>query len=77
MKAIFPHAVTSIMMGIVVYLAGKLPVESNFLTFTIQIIIGIGFYFLINKIIRSKELEEILAILRNFINSIISRLRKK
>jgi len=77
MKAIFPHAVISIMMGIVVYLAGKLPVESNFLTFTIQIIIGIGFYFLINKIIRSQELEEILAILRNFINSIISRLRKK
>lgn len=76
MKAIFPHAVTSILMGIIVYLAGKLPIESNFLTFTIQIIIGITFYFIINKIIRSQELEETLAILKNFYNSIISRLRR-
>jgi len=74
-KSLFPHAITSIIMGTVVYFAGTLNIESNFLTFSFQILVGIIFFYLLNKLIKSPELEEILDIIRKIITHLISKLK--
>jgi len=74
-KSLFPHAITSIIMGTVVYFAGTLNIESNFLTFSFQILVGITFFYLLNKLIKSPELEEILDIIRKIITHLISKLK--
>jgi len=77
LKALFPHAVTSSIMGIAVFLTGKIDIQSNLFTFSIQILVGIIVYFVLNKIIKSPELAEFMSILGNFLDKGISKLRGK
>jgi len=74
-KALFPHAVTSSIMGVVIFFVGNINIESNLLTFSIQIFVGIVVYYMLNKIIKSPELVEFMSIIRNFVDKGISKLR--
>jgi len=74
-KALIPYAIVSMILGGIVYIVGKINIESNFLIIIIQIIIGILIYYLINKLIKSPELTEVLTIIQNFMTTISSKLK--
>jgi len=76
LKDIFPHAMVSLIMGSLIFLVGRLiNIQSNFLTFSIQILIGAVIYFLINKLIKSQELEEFLIIIKNYIDNLFMKMK--
>jgi O-antigen/teichoic acid export membrane protein len=74
-KSLFPISITAIIMGGIVFFAGKIGIESNFLKLIIQAAVGIIVYFIMNKMIKSKELEELLSIITNFLLSLYSKVK--
>jgi len=74
-KSLYPYAATSIIMGIIVYFVGQINIESNLLTFSLQIVVGVGVYYLINRLFNSPELTEFQLIVQNFFASVISKIR--
>lgn len=71
-KTLFPATVVSILMGIIVFLVGKINIVSNFLKFSTQICVAILIYYLINRLIKSPELIEFMSIFQNFIKRLSS-----
>jgi hypothetical protein len=61
-------------MGMVMYFFGKLFVTNLFLQITFQSLIGVFFYYLLNKITKSWELEQVISIALNIFNDILSKL---
>ena len=74
-KSLFPISITAIIMGGIVFFVGKIGIESNFLKLIIQAGVGIIVYFILNKIIKSRELEELLSIIKNFLLSLYSKVK--
>jgi len=77
LKALFPSAAVSIIMGVVLVFIGRINFGSNLLEFSSQIFVGILTYFIINKLIRSPELEEFISILLNLWNNLYTTLKGK
>ena len=75
LRELFSIVITALVMGFVMYLVGKLELESNFLMFTIQAIAGILVYIGMNTIIRSPELIEYKSIAGNFIKTILAKVK--
>lgn len=73
--ALFPSAVVSAIMGAVVFLTGKINIESNLIKLTLQIFVGILVYFVINKLINSSELNEFLSIIQQLIDNLMSKVK--
>jgi O-antigen/teichoic acid export membrane protein len=71
---ILPCFFRSIIMGMVMYFFGKLFVTNLFLQITFQSLIGVFFYYLLNKITKSWELEQVISIALNIFNDILSKL---
>jgi len=74
-KALFPSAVVSIFMGFGVFLVGKFSFESNLLKLSIQIIVGILIYYIINKLVKSPELTEFASIIQHLFDNLTSKLK--
>jgi O-antigen/teichoic acid export membrane protein len=74
-KDLFPTAAISTSMGIILFLLGKVNIESNLLKFSVQIIVGIFIYFLLSKLFKLPELDEFLAILKNFFLNLKSKIK--
>ncbi|MDW7753942.1 MAG: lipopolysaccharide biosynthesis protein [Brevefilum sp.] len=78
LKALFPQGVISLIMGGSIYFVGNLlNTDSNLLIFSTQIVLGVIIYFLLNKLIKSPELEEFLSIIGNFTKTLLSKLKGK
>jgi len=75
LKDIFPSAIVSMIMGMLVFLVGKINIQSNFLTIAIQSIVGLLIYYLINKLIKSPELDETISIIENFKTNFADKLK--
>jgi len=75
LRALVPSAATSIVMGISVYLIGTLKIENYLLKLIAQIIPGIIIYYLINRLINSKELAEYFEIIQNFARNIFGKVK--
>ncbi len=75
LRALLPSTATSIVMAISVYLIGNLKIENNLLKLVAQIIPGIIIYYLINKLINSKELTEYVEIIGNFARNVIGKVK--
>ncbi len=73
--ALFPSAVVSAIMGAVVFLTGNINIESNLIKLTLQIFVGILVYFVINKLIKSSELNEFLSIIQQLIDNLMSKVK--
>jgi O-antigen/teichoic acid export membrane protein len=74
-KSLFPSASLSLIMGIIVYFVGEIDIESNLLTFSLQSVVGITIYYLMNRIIKSPELKEVEEIALNFVKSLIKKIK--
>ena len=74
-KALYPSVVVSIFMGFGVYLVGIFGFESILLKLSIQIIVGILIYYIINKMIKSPELTEIVSIIQQLFDNLTSKLK--
>lgn len=78
LKALYPQGVISLIMGGSIYFVGNsLNTDSNLLIFSTQIVLGVIIYFLLNKLIKSPELEEFLSIIGNFTKTLLSKLKGK
>jgi O-antigen/teichoic acid export membrane protein len=78
LKALYPQGVISLIMGGSIYFVGNsLNTDSNLLIFLTQIVLGVIIYFLLNKLIKSPELEEFLSIIGNFTKTLLSKLKGK
>lgn len=75
LRALLPSTATSIVMAISVYLIGNLKIENNLLKLVAQIIPEIIIYYLINKLINSKELTEYVEIIGNFARNVIGKVK--
>lgn len=67
-KDLFPFVPVSSIMGAAVYFVGKVNVDSHFLLLIIQVSTAILVYYIINRIFKSPELTEFIAIVTNFSN---------
>jgi|LSQX01.3.fsa_nt_gb teichuronic acid exporter len=65
----------SLVMGIVVFLIGKLNIEIIFIRLIVQVFMGILTYYLVNKIMKSPDLEEVLSILKHFFASLTLKIK--
>ena len=74
-KAILPSFIISMAMGVILYFIGLLNIESHLVKFSLQIFTGILIYYLLNKIIKSPELDEFISIIKHFFNGLISKLK--
>ena len=74
-KALYPSVVVSIFMGFGVYLVGIFGFESILLKLSIQIIVGILIYYIINKMIKSPELTEFVTIIQQLFDKLKSKLK--
>jgi teichuronic acid exporter len=74
-KTILPHATTTSLMGVIVYLVGKISFPGNLVEFSTQIIVGVVVYYLINKLIKSPELVEFINIIQYFFTEMISKVK--
>lgn len=74
-KDILLSALLTLVMGAGVFLVGLLNISSNLLQFSLQIVAGITVYYLINKIRKSQELEEIMEIITTFLKVIMRKLK--
>lgn len=75
LKALFPIAAISSVMGIVMYLVGTLNIASNLIKFTTQVLSGIGIYVLINALTKSPELSEYRSIAVNLTKTIFPKVK--
>lgn len=74
-KSLLPSVALSLIMGIIVFFVGEINIESNLLTFSLQIGVGVMVYYLLNRLIKSAELTEFQLIVQNFIRSLINKVR--
>jgi len=75
LKSLFPIGITTSIMGVSVYLTGKINFSGNLIKFSTQILVGILIYYLINKLFKSAELEEFIEIIQNILRSIGLKIR--
>jgi len=77
-KSLFSQGIISLIMGSSIYFVGNLlNTDSNLIIFSTQIVLGVIIYFLLNKLIKSPELEEFLSIIGNFTKTLITKLKGK
>ncbi len=62
-------------MGIVVFSIGKLNIKIIFIRLIVQVFTGVLTYYLINKIMKSPDLEEVLSILKHFFTSLTLKIK--
>jgi teichuronic acid exporter len=74
-KTLLPHAITTSIMAVMVYLVGKISFPGNLVEFSSQIIVGIVVYYLINKLIKSPELIEFISIIQYFVKETLSKVK--
>lgn len=74
-KDVFPSGAVSLFMGAVIFLVGKVDIQSNFMKLVIQVLLGLFTYYLVNKIIKSPDLDEVISIIKNLISSVSSKLK--
>lgn len=74
-KDILPSAVTALIMGAGIFFVGKMDIQITLIRLIIQVLVGIFIYFLINKLIKSPNLEEVLSILRNLSSSLFQKIK--
>jgi len=75
LRELFPIITTALVAGLVMFIAGKIDIESDLLLFIVQSIAGILVYLGINTIIKSAELAEYKSIARNFIKTISQKVK--
>ena len=75
LKTIWLSSTLSLAMGTILYFVGKLNIEIHLLKFSLQIFIGIIFYYFINIMIKSPELKEFISIIKHFYNGSITILK--
>jgi teichuronic acid exporter len=75
LKSLLPHAITTSIMAVLVYLVGKINFPGNLVKFTSQIIVGIVVYYLINRLIKSPELIEFINIFQYFLKEMFSKVK--
>ena len=75
-KSLFPITIASAIMGGATFFVGKIEINSNFLKLIIQVVVGILVYYVLNKLVKSKELKELESIIKNFVHTIISKLKR-
>jgi O-antigen/teichoic acid export membrane protein len=75
LRELFPIVTTALVMGFVMFFAGKVNIESNFLLFTFQSIVGILVYIGMNTLLKSAELIEYKSIAGNFYKTILAKVK--
>lgn len=74
-KELFPSMALSIVMGAIVFFAGKINTESNLIIFSVQICVGILSYYLLNKLIKSPELAEFITIIQGLLGNFLHKVK--
>ncbi len=75
LRELFPIVITALAMGFVMYFVGKVDIESNFLLFTFQSMVGLLVYIGINTVIKSAELMEYKSIAGNLIKALLAKVK--
>ena len=75
-KALFPSTALSLVMGTIILLVGEFNIESYFLKFSFEIVIGIVAYYLLNRLIGSPELTEFTSILQHFFKGLARKVKE-
>jgi teichuronic acid exporter len=74
-KTLIAPVILSLIMGVFMFLVGRIGIPSYLLTFLAQIAAGMIVYYLVNKILASPELNELLTILKDLISNLIKAIK--
>jgi len=74
-KALIPSMAGALVIGIIVFLLGKINIENILIKLSVQISAGILIYYLINKLLKSAELMEFISISRNLLQNLILKIK--
>lgn len=69
-KDLFPIYAISLVMGLAVFIGGELLFESNLMKLIFQIFLGIALYIIISKLMKIKELDTVLELLKPMLKKI-------
>ncbi len=74
-KDLLPSFLVALFMGGCIYLFGLLGINNHLIMLILQITAAVGIYYLINKIIKSNELKELMAIITDLWNELSVKLK--
>lgn len=77
LKALFPILGVTLVMGIVMFLIGTLSIQSSFVMLLLQIIGGVGVYFVMNMLLKSPELAEYRSIAAGLIKTLSAKVKSR
>ena len=75
-RDLLPIAIVSLVMGVIVFSIGSFNYPNNFFKISVQVLVGIIIYYLINLLLNSNELKETVDIFSNILKSLSAKLRK-
>ncbi len=75
LRDLIPSFLVALFMGFCVYLFGFLGIDSHLIMLILQITAAVVIYYLINKIIKSNELRELMAIITDLWNEFSVKLK--
>ena len=75
LRDLIPSFLVALFMGFCVYLFGLLGIDSHLIMLILQITAAVVIYYLINKIIKSNELRELMAIITDLWNEFSVKLK--